>query len=176
MFVFFRLWLISIKLQIWASNKRYYYFVCFFNETAVLRPCCVCKWTCKYWSARSLRRALHPASSCRGDLGAAVGQPRRVWFRFHHVWKSHGLRDNLCVSWYFRALLDPVHAILKSSDVNLPFGTIRDDSVEKKGKKSSLTPRGDSVFHSTSKPSCWCGCGGVGPAWQLAGRITACIW
>lgn len=66
----------------------------------------------------------------------------------------------MCVSWYFRALLDPVHAILKSSDMNLPFGTIRDDSVEKKGKKSSLTPSGESVLHSTSKPSCWCGCGG----------------
>ena len=38
------------------------------------------------------------------------------------------------VSWYFLVLLDPVRAILKSSDMNLPFGTIRDDSVEKKGK------------------------------------------
>lgn len=67
-------------------------------------------------------------------------------------------------SWYFLVLLDPVRAILKSSDMNLPFGTIRDDSVEKKGKNRSLSLRGDSVFHSTSKPSYWCGCGCLGPA------------
>lgn len=73
------------------------------------------------------------------------------------------LNDNFYINWYLHALLDPIHAILKSFDVNFLFGTIRNDSLKQKGQNSPSTPSGDSVFHSTSKPSRWRGCGWPGP-------------
>lgn len=72
-------------------------------------------------------------------------------------------------------LLDPIHVIVIVKPFDVIVGLVQFDSLKWKGQNSPSTLSDDSVFYSTSKPSCGGGSACPDPAWQLIGGIGVCI-